>query len=78
MNSNIDTAAAGESWDLVDRSLPVLITASVTVLLFNKQQPRQICDEWSDVFILWLISHTVTEVITLLTQPVSVFPKIEE
>lgn len=40
MNSNIDTAAAAhESWDLADRSLPALITASVPVLLFNKQQP---------------------------------------
>lgn len=36
----------------------------------NKIQACKICDKWFDVFILWLISHMVTEVIILLMSPV--------
>lgn len=43
---------------------------SPTVL--NKIQACKIHDKWFDVFILWLISHMVTEVIILLMSSVSI------
>lgn len=48
----------------------ILSDAFFPPTVLNKIQACEICDKWFDVFILWLISHMVTEVIILLMSPV--------